>query len=74
MEVNFEIVKNNFVGYFDLENCSFEKFKPYIRFLNKDSIVRDALSLNAPQLLRLVCTNSIIANEVVTFRILEQQY
>ena len=74
MEVNFEIVKNNFVGYFEPEKCSVEKFCPWIRFLNEYFIVRDALSLNAPiklEPLRLLCFNYVVLNEVVTFRIQE---
>ena len=45
--------------------------------MNEDSIVRNALTLNAPleiDLLRLVCTNSVISNEVVTFIIGDTQY
>ena len=73
----FEIIKNNFVGYFDPEKCSPDKFRPWIRFLNYHSIIRDALSLNAPlktDPLRLVCTASIVSNSCVTFNILDKQY
>ena len=77
MAANFEIIKNNFVGYFEPANCSVAKFRPWIQFLNEHSIVRDALSLNAPlkvDLLRLVCTRSVISNEVVTFIVGDTQY
>ena len=77
MAYNFDIVKHNFVGYFDPENCSVEKFRPWIRFLNEHSIVRDAFSMNAPlkvNPLRLICISSEIANEVLTFRVQDHQY
>ena len=70
MAANFKIIKNNFVGYFEPSNCSVVKFRPCIQFVNEHSIVRDALTLNAPlkvDFLRLVCTHSVISNEVVTF-------
>ena len=77
MAENLEIIKNNFVGFFEPANCSVAKFRPWIQFLNEDSILRDALSLNAPlevDLLRLVCTHSVISNEVVTFIVGGSQY
>ena len=67
MAGNFEIIKNNFVGFFEPTNCSVAKFRPWIQFLNEHSLVSDALSLNAPlksNLLRLVCTQSVISNEL----------
>ena len=70
MAANFEIVKKKIIGYFEPEKCSVANFKPWIQFLNEHSIVKESLSLNAPlkiDLLRLVCTNSVISNEVVTF-------
>ena len=48
MSANFEIVKNNFVGYFEPEKCSVAKFRPWIQFLNEHLIVKESLSLNAP--------------------------
>ena len=48
MAANFEIIKNNFVGFFEPANCSVAKFRPWRQFLNEHSIVRDALSVNAP--------------------------
>ena len=45
--------------------------------MNEHSIVRDAFSLNAPlkvNPLRLVCINSVVENEVLTFRVQNQQY
>ena len=77
MAGNFEIIKNNFVGFFKPANCSVAKFRPWIRFLNEHSLVSDSLSLNAPlktDLLRLVCTRSVISNEVITFIIGDTQY
>ena len=77
MAGNFEIIKNNFVDYFEQEKCSVLKFWPWIQFLNEHSIVKDSLSHNAPlkiDLLKLVCTNSVISNEVVTFIIRDTQY
>ena len=77
MAGNFEIAKNNFVGYFDPEKCSIEKFRSWIRFLNEHSIIRYALTLNAPLKmgsLRLVCNNSDISNNIVTFIIFDKQY
>ena len=74
---NFEIIKNNFVGFFEPTNCSVAKFRPWIQFLNEHSLVSDALSLNAPlksDLLRLVCTRSVISNEVITFVVGGTQY
>ena len=47
MAANFDIVKHNFVGYFDPEDFSVEKFRPWIHFLNEHSIVRDAFTMNA---------------------------
>ena len=63
------------MGYFDPEKCPIEKFRHWIRFLNKHSIIKDALTLNAPlkiDPLRLVCTNSVVSNDVVTFIILDK--
>ena len=77
MAADFDIVKNNFVGYFDPKNCSVEKFRPWIRFLNEHSIVHDAFTLNSPMKvhpLRLVCITSEIVNEVLTFRVQDHQY
>ena len=77
MAGKFEIVKNNYVGYFEPEKCSVVKFRPQIQFLNEHSIVNNSLSINAPlkiDLLRLVCTNSVISNEVVIFIIRDMQY
>ena len=77
MAANFETIKNNFVGFFESANCSVAKFRPWIQFLNEHSIVREALSFNAPlkfDLLRLVCTRSVISNEVVTFIVGDTQY
>ena len=45
--------------------------------MNEHSFVKDALTLNAllkTDLLRLVCTNSLICNDVVTFIIRDKQY
>ena len=77
MAAIFEIVKNNFVGFFGSAKGSIAKFRPWIQFLNEHLIVRDALSLNAPlkiDLLRLVCTHYVISNEVVTFIVGGTQY
>ena len=77
MAGNFEIIKNNFVGFFEPTKCSVAKFRPWIQFLNEHSLVSDALSLNAPlksNLLRLVCTQSVISNEVITFVVGGTQY
>ena len=77
MPGNFEIVKNNFVGFFEPTNCSVAKFRPWIQFLNEHSLVSDALSLNASlksNLLRLVCTQFVISNEVITFVVGGTQY
>ena len=77
MAGNFEIVKNNFVGFFEPTNCSVAKFRPWIQFLNEHSLVSNALSLNAPlksNLMRLVCTQSVISNEVITFIVGGTQY
>ena len=48
MAENFEIVKNNFVGYFDPPKCSVDKFRSWIRFLNEHSLIQDVLYLNTP--------------------------
>ena len=77
MAENFEIIKNNFVGYFEPEKYSVVKLRPWIQFLNEHSIIKDSLTLNAPlktNLLRLVCTISVISNDVVTFIIRDRQY
>ena len=77
MAGNFEIVKNNFVGFFEPANCSVAKFRPWISFLNEHSLVSTAISVNAPlksNLLRLICTQSVISNEVITFVIGGTQY
>ena len=77
MAGNFEIIKYNFVGFFEPTNCSVAKFRPWIQFLNEHSLVHDSLSLNAPlktDLLRLVCTRSVISNEVITFVVMGMQY
>ena len=75
MAAKFEIIKNNFVGFFEPANCSVAKFRSRIQFLNEHSMVRDTLSLNAPlDLLRLVCTRSVISNEVVIFIVGDTHY
>ena len=77
MDGNFEIIKNNFVGYFEPKKCSVVKFRPWIQFLNEHSIIKDSLTLNAPlktDLLILVCTTSVISNDVVTFTIRDTHY
>ena len=77
MAGNFEIIKNNDVGYFKPKKCSVAKFRPWIQFLNEHSIVKDSLTLTAPlktDLLRLVCTTYVISNDVVTFTIRDTQY
>ena len=50
---------------------------PGFSFLNEHSLVSNALSLNAPlksDILRLVCTRSVISNEVITFVVGGTQY
>ena len=77
MAGNFEIIKNYFVGYFEPENCSVVKFRPWIQFLNEHSIVKESLTLNAPlkiDILKLVCTHYVISNDVVTFIIRDTYY
>ena len=66
----FEIVKNNFVGYFNPADCSVEKFRPWIEFLNDHSIIRGAISLNPPLKtvpLRHIYTTAVVSNDSKLF-------
>lgn len=46
-DVNFEIVKHNFVGFFNPESCSIERFRPWIQFLNEHPVISHAITLDA---------------------------
>ena len=61
---NFEIVQHNFVGSFNPSHCNVEKFRPWIKFLNEDTIVSSNFSLNPrlkTQVLNLICSTAIVS-------------
>ena len=70
MAQNFEIVKHNFNGYFNPNNCSVEKFRPWIQFLNEHSFVSPAITSDAHlkiDLLRLICTTVTASDDSRSF-------
>ena len=76
---NFEIVKHNFVGSFNPLNCNVEKFRPWIKFLNENTIVSSNFSLNPrlkTQVLNLICSTAIVSRDFksFSFTINETQY
>lgn len=79
MAQNFELVKHNFCGYFNPDNCSVERFRPWIQFLNEHSIVSSAITSNAPlkiDLLRQICTTATVSEDSksFTFNVENTQY
>ncbi|KAK1387455.1 hypothetical protein POM88_015633 [Heracleum sosnowskyi] len=79
MDPNFELVLNNYVGYFDPSKCKVERFKPWIRFLNSETCVSHAICASALlkiDPLRFLCSSVVIAEDSksFTFNILNQQY
>ncbi|KAK1370204.1 hypothetical protein POM88_036296 [Heracleum sosnowskyi] len=79
MDPNFELVLNNFVGYFDPARCKVERFRPWIQFLNSNTCVSYAICANALlkiDPLRMLCSSAVIAEDSksFTFNILNQQY
>jgi hypothetical protein len=70
MANQFELIKHNFVGFFDPEDCSVEKFKPWIQFLNEHSFINSAMSLDAPlkiEPLRLIYTTAVVSETTNSF-------
>ncbi|KAK1357390.1 hypothetical protein POM88_050646 [Heracleum sosnowskyi] len=79
MDPNFELVLNNYVGYFDPLKCKVERFRPWIQFLNSETCVSHAICANALlkiDPLRFLCSSAVIAEDSksFTFNILNQQY
>ncbi|KAK1359672.1 hypothetical protein POM88_044146 [Heracleum sosnowskyi] len=79
MDPNFELVLNNFVGYFDPSKCKVERFKPWIQFLNSETCISHAICATALlriDPLRFLCSSAVIAENLksFTFNILNQQY
>ena len=67
---NFEIVKHNFVGIFNPSNCNVVKFRPWIQFLNENTIVSSSFSLNPrlkTQVLNLICSTATVSGDFKTF-------
>ena len=72
MDANFVLFKHNYVGFVNPTVCSVVKFRPWIQFLNEHPIIGKCISLDVPLKtipLKLVCTESVIDNDVVTFKI-----
>lgn len=70
VNATFEIVKHNLVGYINPDDCPYERFKPWIRFLNEHSLISSAVSLEAllkigP--LRVMYTTSVVSNDLTSF-------
>ncbi|KAK1389145.1 hypothetical protein POM88_017323 [Heracleum sosnowskyi] len=79
MDPNFELVLNNYVGYFDPLKFKVERFRPWIRFLNSETCISHAVCANAPlkiDPLRFLCSSVVIAgnSKSFSFNILNQQY
>lgn len=67
---NFHLVKHNFVSHFDPEKCSSERIRPWIRFLNEHSLIRDAISRDAPlktEPLWLMCSTFALSPDTRSF-------
>ena len=66
--IEVQIMKTNYIGYFNPNKCSVLRLRPWIQFLNEHTLVSNALRLNAPiktKLLRALClTASIPANNL----------
>ncbi|KAK1373582.1 hypothetical protein POM88_029775 [Heracleum sosnowskyi] len=70
---------NNYVGYFDPLKCSVERFRPWIRFLNEQSIASYAITASVDlkiEPLRLLCLTAVVAEDMrsFTFTIYDRQY
>ncbi|KAK1385867.1 hypothetical protein POM88_023602 [Heracleum sosnowskyi] len=79
MDPNFELVLNNYVGYFDPSKCKVGRFKPWFQFLNSETCVSHAICASALlkiDPLRFLCSSAVIAenSKSFTFNILNQQY
>ncbi|KAK1397067.1 hypothetical protein POM88_006930 [Heracleum sosnowskyi] len=79
MDPNFELVLNNYIGYFDPSKCKVERFRPWIQFLNSQTCVSHAMCASALlkiDPLRFHCSSVVIAEDLksFTFTILNQQY
>lgn len=70
MADNFEIVKHNLVGYINPDDCAYDRFKPWIQFLNEHSLIRTAITLDAPlkvRPLRVMCTTAVVSQDLRSF-------
>ncbi|KAK1364987.1 hypothetical protein POM88_040548 [Heracleum sosnowskyi] len=79
MAQNFEVVKNNYIGYFDPVKCPFDRFRPWIQFLNSQCCVSRAICLSVDlkiEPLRLLCSNAVISDDLnsISFTIEYTQY
>lgn len=79
MAVRFELIKHNFLGYFNPNDCSAERLRPWIRFLNGHPIVGSSICLNTPlktlPLFRM-CSSAVVSPDKrsFTFTIDETSY
>lgn len=67
---NFELVNHNFIGYFNPEDCSVDRFKPWIKFLNEQNICSTAITSNVQIKygpLKLICTTAMVAKDERSF-------
>ncbi|KAK1397586.1 hypothetical protein POM88_007449 [Heracleum sosnowskyi] len=79
MAQNFEVVKNNYIGYFDPLRCPIDHFRPWIQFLNSQCCVSRAICLSADlkvEPLRLLCSSAVISDDLhsISFTIEHTQY
>ncbi|KAK1394679.1 hypothetical protein POM88_013735 [Heracleum sosnowskyi] len=79
MAQQFEIVLTNYHGYFDPLKCSFERFRPWISFLNQHSYVNYAICSNVDlkvDPLYLLCSTTVVSDDfsTISFNIQDTQY
>ncbi|KAK1357005.1 hypothetical protein POM88_050261 [Heracleum sosnowskyi] len=79
MAQQFEIVPTNYNGYFDPLKCSFERFRPWISFLNQHSCVNYAICSNVDlkvDPLYLLCSTAVVSDDfsTISFNIQDTQY
>jgi hypothetical protein len=66
---DFEIVKHNFIGYFNPNECP-EKFRPWVRFMNEHSLIKTAITIDVPLRsgpLKIICSTAEVADDLKSF-------
>ena len=48
MTATFALAQTNYNGYFDPTNCPVDRFKPWIRYLNKHCLASTAINEDTP--------------------------